>query len=139
VEEDTRRRTLDKLRRDPFAKLLGIELLDVKPGYSLLSMVLSEQMLSFHGLPHGGAIFSLADAALGAAGNSHGTKCVGLSMEIVYLRTPQPGTRLRAEATEEHLGQRTALYDITVRDEGGDLVASCHGVVYRKKERFLDD
>jgi acyl-coenzyme A thioesterase PaaI-like protein len=50
-----------------------------------------------------------------------------------------PSTTLTAEATEEHRGQRTALYDITVRDEGGDLVASCHGVVYRKKERFLDD
>ncbi len=50
----------------------------------------------------------------------------------------EPGTKLTAEATEEHMGQRTALYHITVSDEGGDLVASCHGVVYRKKESFLD-
>jgi acyl-CoA thioesterase len=139
VEEDARRRTLEKLRRDRYAKLLGIELLDVKPGYSLLSMVLGEDMLSFHDQPHGGAIFSLADAALGAASNSHGTKCVGLSMEIIYLRTPPSGTRLTAEATEEHKGQRTALYHIAVSGEDGDLVASCHGVVYRKKESFLDD
>lgn len=139
MEADARRRTLEKLRRDPYAKLLGIELLDVKPGYSPLSMVLGEDMLSFHGLPHGGAIFSLADAALGAASNSHGTKSVGLSMEIVYLRTPDPGTKLTAEATEEHMGRRTALYHITVKSEVGNLIASCHGVVYRKKERFLDD
>jgi acyl-CoA thioesterase len=101
-------------------------------------MTVRDDMVSFHNLPHGGAIFSLADAAFGAAANSHGVTSVALNMEISYLRTVTPGTRLTAEATEEHLGRRTALYHITVNTENGDLVASCHGVVYRKKESFLD-
>lgn len=138
MDEDTKRRTLKKLRRDPYAELLGMELLDLGPGYSRVGMTVRENMLSFHGLPHGGAIFSLADAAFGAAANTHGVTCVALNMEISYLRTVSQGTRLLAEATEEHLGRRTALYHITVSSEGGDLVASCHGVVYRKKESFLD-
>ena len=138
MEQDTKQRTMQKLRQDAYADLLGIELVDVEPGYSLVSMTVRDDMLSFHNLPHGGAIFSLADAAFGAAGNSHGVTSVALNMEISYLRTVAPGTRLIAEATEEHLGRRTALYHITVKTEGGDLVASCHGVVYRKKESFLD-
>jgi acyl-CoA thioesterase len=136
VDEDRLRRIVAALRDDRFARLLGIELLEVRPGYSRLSMVVRDDMLNFQGTPHGGAVFSLADSAFGAAANSHGRKCVGLTAEICYLATVESGTMLIAEATEEHLGQRTALYHVTVSTEDGDLVASCHGVAYRKKEAF---
>jgi len=63
---------------------------------------------------------------------------VALNIEISYLRMVALGTKLIAEATEEHLGKRTALYHITVSTDDGDLVASCHGVVYRKQESFLE-
>jgi acyl-coenzyme A thioesterase PaaI-like protein len=48
------------------------------------------------------------------------------------------GTKLLAEAQEEKLGRRTALYHMTVATEDGDLVASAHGMVYRKKEWFIE-
>lgn len=138
MDQAVQQQLVRKFRQDPYAELLGIELLELKPGYSLLSMIVREDMVNFHGIPHGGAIFSLADAAFGAASNSHGRMAVALNIEISYLRTVVPGTKLIGEATEEHLGQRTALYHITVSTEKGDLVASCHGVVYRRKERFLE-
>jgi acyl-CoA thioesterase len=111
--------------------------LEVKPGYSQLSMTVREDMLNFNGTPHGGAIFSLADEAFGVASNSHGQVAVALNIEISYLRMVEPGTRLIAEAAEEYLGERTALYHITVSTDDEDLVASCHGVVYRRREWFL--
>jgi len=136
--EETQQRILLRFRQDPYADLLGMELLEVRPGYSLMSMVVREDMVNFHGIPHGGAIFSLADSAFAAASNSHGQTSVALNIEISYLRMVVPGTKLIAEATEEYLGNRTALYHITVSTDEGDLVASCHGVVYRKKEWFLE-
>ena len=136
--EETQQRILLRFRQDPYADLLGMELLEVRPGYSLMSMVVREDMVNFHGIPHGGAIFSLADSAFAAASNSHGQTSVALNIEISYVRMVVPGTKLIAEATEEYLGQRTALYHITVSTDEGDLVASCHGVVYRKKEWFLE-
>ncbi len=136
--EETQQRILLRFRQDPYADLLGMELLEVRPGYSLMSMVVREDMVNFHGIPHGGAIFSLADSAFAAASNSHGQTSVALNIEISYVRMVVPGTKLIAEATEEYLGKRTALYHITVSTDGGDLVASCHGVVYRKKEWFLE-
>lgn len=138
MDQDTQQRIVSKFRQDPFAELLGIELLEVGPGYSSMSMMVREDMVNFHGIPHGGAIFSLADAAFAAASNSHGQTSVALNIEISYLRIVAPGTKLVAEATEEYLGKRTALYHITVTADDGGLVASCHGVVYRKKERFLE-
>jgi len=126
-----------KISQDPFAKLLGIQLLELKPGYSQVAMTVTEDMLNFHGIPHGGAIFSLADAAFAAAGNSHGQKAVALHMNISYLATVPVGTKLYAEAKEEKLGKRTALYHITVSTANNELIASCHGIVFRKEEKFL--
>jgi len=125
--------------RDQFARLLGIQLLEVRPGYSRAAMQITPLMLNGHGLPHGAAIFALADLAFAAAGNSHGQTALALSMDIHFLRSPNPTARLTAEAVEVHRGNRTALYRITVQDDQNNLIAELHGMAYRKKEMFLDN
>ena len=127
-----------QLELDPFARLLGIQLLEVGEGYSRCTMVVGEQMLNFCGIPHGGAIFPLADVAFGAASNSHGQLAVALNVSINFVAAVPAGTRLYAEAAEENLGRRTALYRLTVTAEDGSLVALCQGTVYRKSQRLQD-
>ena len=127
-----------KISQDPFAKWLGIELQELRPGYSRVAMTLTHAMLNFHGIPHGGAIFSLADAAFAAAGNSHGQTAVALSMTIHYLAAAAPGTRLMAEAQELRKGNRTGFYQIAVKTEGGELLATCQAVVHRKQESLVE-
>lgn len=122
---------------DPFADRMGIELEELRPGYSRVSMTLASDMVNFHSIPHGAAIFALVDAAFAAAGNSHGQVALALDMSISFVAATRPGQRLVAEAREEHLGRRTALYHMTVRDEEGRLIASSHGTVYRKREMFV--
>jgi len=127
-------RMLQRLGQDPFARYLGIELLALDEGYSKATMVVAEHMLNLHGIPHGGVIFSLADAAFAAASNSHGQVAVALNVSINYLAAVPAGTRLYAEASEESLGRRIALYRMSVTAEDGTLVALCHGTVYRKNQ-----
>jgi acyl-CoA thioesterase len=127
-----------QISQDPFARFMGIELLELREGYSKVTFTVAEHMLNFHGIPHGGAIFSLADAAFAAASNSYGQTAVALSVHVSFLAAAPVGARLYAEATEESLGRRTALYRLAVTTEGGDLVALCHGTVYRKRERFVE-
>ncbi len=127
---------LQRISQDPYARFLGIDLLALERGYSKVSMVVGEHMLNFHGIPHGGVIFSLADVAFAAASNSHGQTAVALSVGINYLAAVPVGTRLYAEATEESLGHRTALYRLAVTTEDDTLVALAHGTVYRKKEKW---
>ncbi len=124
--------------RDRFARWLGIRLLDLRPGYSRASMPVTSEMVNGLGMVHGGAIFALADFAFAAAGNSHGQAAVALSMDIHFLAPPQPGATLLAEAVEVRRGERTALYRITVSQQDGGTVAELHGMVYRKRERFLE-
>lgn len=128
------------IRKDPFAAHLGAEIEVIEPGYSRVSMTVTEEMLNFHGMAHGGVIFSLGDIAFAAAGNSHGQTAVALNVSISFLKATQAGDQLIAEAKEQHLGGRTALYEITVTERGtGQLVAKSQAMVYRKREWFVED
>ncbi len=122
---------------DPFARLVGIEYQEMRPGYGQTAMTVTPQILNAPGIPHGGAIFSLADSAFAAASNSHGQVAVALSMSINFLAAATPGTRLVAEAEELRKGHRAGFYEITVKTEAGDLIAVCQAVVHRKKESLL--
>jgi len=121
----------EQVSRDPFAASLGIELLDLTPGYCRAAMRLTPQMVNFQGNPHGGAIFSLADYAFGAACNAHGDPAVALSVTIQFLAAVKPGTRLVAEARAERQGRRAGFYTMTVTAEDGTVVATCQAVALR--------
>jgi acyl-CoA thioesterase len=120
---------------DPFARSLGVELIDVRPGYCRVAMIVQPAMLNSHHTAHGGVIFSLADVAFAAASNSHGPLAVALQVSINYVAPVSQGTRLYAEATEESLGRRIGVYRLTVTKEDGTLVATCQATAYRKTEQ----
>ncbi len=121
----------DKVGRDPYAAWLGIELLDLAPGYCRAAMRLRSEMANFQGNPHGGAIFSLADYAFSGACNAHGEPAVALSVTIQFLAKVEPGMRLVAEARAERQGRRAGFYVMTVTAEDGTPVAACQAVSLR--------
>lgn len=123
----------EKFTADVFPRSLGIELLEVRPGYARVRMTLKENMVNFHNIGHGGAIFTLADTALGLAANSHGEMAVALTVNINYLSPAQPGSQLTAIAEEESLTKRTGVYCINVSADTGEKIALARGTVYRKR------
>lgn len=125
------------LKKDQFAKHNGIELVDVSEGSAKVTMNIRPEHLNGVGIVHGGAIFTLADFAFAAASNSHGTVAVAINVSISFLKAVSGGT-LTAEAKEVSINPRLATYAIPVTDENGDLVASFHGMVYRKKDQIPD-
>jgi acyl-CoA thioesterase len=133
---------LDAIRRhiekDAYAKFLGATVEIPAPGRSRVTLTVTENMVNFHGITHGGLIFTLGDIAFAAAGNSHGQTAVALNVNICFLKASGVGDRLVAEAREVSAGGRTALYDIKVYNEDtGDILASSQDLVYRKKEWFV--
>ncbi len=128
----------DYIQQDPYSRFLGAEIDIIRPGHSRVRLTVSEEMTNFHGMTHGGVIFSLGDIAFAAAGNSRGQTAVALNVAINFLRATKPGDRLVAEAIERNESGPTALYDITVKNERtGELVATSQDLVYRKKEWFV--
>jgi len=128
----------EHIRNDPFANYLGAVVEAIEPGYSRVSLTVTEQMANFHGITHGGVVFALGDIAFAAASNSRGQAAVALNVSINFLRASKPGDHLVAEATEVHVEGRTALYEITVVEKkSGELVAKSQDLVYRKREWFV--
>jgi acyl-CoA thioesterase len=119
-------------RLEPFAKLLGFEVVKVDAGNSLVRMTVRPDLKNMFGAIHGGALFSLIDEAFQLAANSHGIWSVALNVSITYMAAAQLNTVLEARAEEIHKTNRTATYYCDVREqEGGKLIATAQALAYR--------
>ncbi len=123
---------LKNVKNDRFARLLGIEIIDVYPGYALVEMTIEDRHKNGINTVQGGAIFTLADYAFAAASNADGSTTVAINASISYFKAPQ-GAYIRAEAREEHKNRKICGYKIDIKDEDGTLVASFSGLGYRKR------
>lgn len=112
---------------DHASKGMGMEVLEIGPGFARLGMTVTEVMLNGHGSCHGGFIFSLADSAFAFACNSHGQPAVAQHCTVTYVSPGRLGMRLAAEARERQRGERSGIYDITVHDETGAVIAEFRG------------
>ncbi|MFB3926643.1 MAG: PaaI family thioesterase [Syntrophales bacterium] len=130
-----------KVEREPYAQKLGLRLVRIERGYSLVRMTFDRGIENVFGMAHGGAIYSLIDEAFETASNSHGTVSVALGVNVNYVESPSPGDILYAEAKEVSRSSRISHYDIEVRNERKTLIAICRAIAYRKKDRlpFLEE
>lgn len=131
MDEKVKSAILKQIEKEPFCKKFGLRLKEVQEGYAKVEMLFTQDMENMFGMAHGGAIFSLIDAAFEVASNSHGTMAVALNMSINYLASPEKGALLTAEAKEINRTKKTAAYEIHAKDESGKLLASCQALVYR--------
>jgi acyl-CoA thioesterase len=112
---------------DKATRGFGMKIEAVGPGFAVLSLTISAAMVNGHGTAHGGYIFSLADSAFAFACNSHGQRHVAQNCQISYVAPGRLGMRLIAEARERQRGDRSGIYDVTVRTEAGDVIAEFRG------------
>lgn len=112
---------------DKACQALAISVDRIGPGTATLSMLITEAMANGHGLAHGGYIFTLADSAFAYACNSYNQRCVAAHCQISYIAPGKLGMRLTAEATERQRAGRSGIYDITVRDPSGQIIAEFRG------------
>jgi acyl-CoA thioesterase len=123
---------------DRASQALGMQLLEVRPGYARISMTVRRDMTNGHGMCHGGFMFLLADSTFAFACNSHNQKAVAASAEIHFLAPAQEGDVLTAEGQEQHLAGRSGVYDTRVTDQNGKLVALFRGKSATIKGQFIE-
>src|SRR5215216_6706087 len=115
TNDEKARQVVDKMmKHDLFSQWLGIEVLEIKEGYSKIKMTVREEMINGFGIVHGGIAFSLADSAFAFACNNRNVLSVALDTSINFLKPVHVGDVLTAEAKELHNGKSTGLYHITV-------------------------
>lgn len=112
---------------DACSRSLGIEVLEVRPGYARARMPVRGDFLNGHQICHGGLVFTLADSTFAFACNSYNINTVAAGCSIEFLRPVAGGDVLTAEATEQTLNGRHGIYDIRVTNRAGETVAMFRG------------
>lgn len=125
------------MKHDLFSQWLGISVMEVREGYSKITMTVRPEMINGFGIVHGGVAFSLADSAFAFACNNRNDLSVALDTSINFLKPVAVGDTLIAEATEVHNGKSTGLYDILIINQHGALVAKFKGLCYRTGKELL--
>jgi acyl-CoA thioesterase len=116
---------------DAFARHNGMTISAMREGYARAEMALAPYHLNGAQTVHGGALFTLADFAFAAASNSRGQLALSINSSISIFRGAKEG-KLIAEAREVNNSPKLASFEVSVRNESGDLLATFHGMVYRK-------
>ena len=119
-------------KKDRFAALAGVELLEVRQGYAKARMLVTPEHLNGGGVCQGGALFTLADLACAAAFNSHLILTLGTSANITLMANVSEGY-VFAEARELVDHPKMPYAEIRVTDETGRLLAVFTSSGYRKK------
>jgi 1,4-dihydroxy-2-naphthoyl-CoA hydrolase len=98
---------------------LGIELVEVRPGYLCAQLQIASHHIAANGYLHAGTVVTLADTACGfgcfASLPEGANNFTTIELKSNFLRTAVAGV-LRAEARLVHGGRRTQVWDATVYD-----------------------
>jgi acyl-CoA thioesterase len=116
---------------DAASRMLGMQLLEVRPGYARLTMRIRSDMVNGHRICHGGLIFTLADSAFAVSCNSHNESTVAAAASIDFLAPAVEGDELVAEAREAWRSGRSGIYEITVINQRGERIAFFRGRSHR--------
>ena len=124
---------------DAFSQWLGIDVMEIKPGFAQLQMKVREEMVNGFNVSHGGIAFSLADSALAFASNSYGRVAVAMENNISYMKKVEAGDTLTATTEELSIGQRVGVYNIRLTNQDEQQVALFRGTVFRTQNQHFEE
>ena len=125
------------MKHDLFSQWLGIQVLEIREGYSKIQMTLRDEMVNGFHVIHGGIAFSLADSAFAFACNNRNNLSVALDVTITFTKAVNIDDVLIAEAKEVHNGRSTGVYLITVVNQKNEQVALFKGTCFRTGKTLI--
>ena len=117
-----------KLRNNPFQHFVGIEVLKLGEGKSVLQLELKDHHFNLYGIPHGGVHATLLDIAMGTAASfpdSSGREVdsVTLNLSVDYIAPPSSRI-LTAKGKITKKGKSIAYCTAEIFDQDKTLIAS---------------
>ena len=116
---------LQKLRHDTMIEYLDIQLTEIGPDFLRGTMPVDHRTVQTMGILHGGASVVLAETLGSLAANlcvdPKTQACVGQEINANHLR-PVVSGRVTGTARPIHLGTRSQVWQIEIRDERDRLV-----------------
>lgn len=124
---------------DEASQTLGMRIVDVTSGRAVLRMPVRPDMLNGQKICHGGFMFLLADSAFAFACNGYNQFTVAQSCKIDFLAPAFEGDILTAVAEERYRENRSGIYDCTVTNQDGKVIAEMRGNSRTVKGTHLAD
>ena len=119
---------------DRYAAFIGAKLVELRSGYARAEMIVRGDHLNGVGVCQGGALFSLADFAMGALMNRHNKLTLSLEATITYTKSALEGELVVAEAVEVYNHEKIPFCEVKLRNGRGELLCAVSGIGYRKEE-----
>ncbi len=113
----------------PATKTLGIKLLELSEGRSLVEMMVDSSLHNMSATMHGGIMADIADAAMGiavATTISPDEDFTTMEIKISFFRPHIKGP-LRAEGTVAKRGRRVAFTEAVLTNQDKQIVAKANG------------
>ena len=108
----------------------GVYIIEAAKGYSLCAFDVTPTHFNAAGDIMGGAIFTLADFALGVGSNIGENPSVSISNTIEFLAASK-GKKLFAECRVDKSGRSVGFYTVTVTDNLNTTIAIMTATCYR--------
>lgn len=116
-----------KAEREAIGSFLGMELVELTPGYAKVAMKLKPEYRNFNGLVFGGIIVALADQAFAYASNSLAYPSVAAQFHIYFVSGAEVNDEIVAEGRVLKSGRRVGISEIVVTNQTGKLIAKATG------------
>lgn len=116
----------DKLNSLPFAKLMGMRLVDMRPGEAVIEIEMRDDLRQPSGVLHGGVTATLIDTAMAFAVRTYLTDTeptATIDLTVHYLRPHVEGKAI-CTARVVRPGKRIFTVSADVHNESGKLVAT---------------
>ena len=109
-----------------FPGLMGVKIEEVTADKVLASLMVRPDLCTTGNVCHGGALMAFADT-VGAVGTvaslPPGARTTTIESKTNFMGAAPVGTRIVAESIPLHRGRTTQVWQTTIRQEGGKLVA----------------
>lgn len=112
---------------DGWASAMGLEMIKLDPGEVVVEWNVTDCHRQPYGIVHGGVHCGVVETVCSIGASLHavprGQTVVGVENHTSFIRAVRDG-RLRATGKPLHVGQRAQLWEATILDEKGRLVAT---------------
>src|SRR5690606_34779704 len=119
------------LVHDKFSKWMGLELLELRPGYVRLQAEIRPEMMNGIGSLHGGITFAMADSAFAFTCNMENNISVALEANISFTKAGYVGDVFTIESTEINTTRKIGVYEVKITNQHDELIALFKGTCYR--------
>jgi uncharacterized protein (TIGR00369 family) len=109
-----------------FPGLMGVKIEEVTPDKVVASLLVRPELCTSGDVCHGGAVMAFADTigAVGTVANlAQGERTTTIESKTNFMGAAPVNTRIVAESVPLHRGRTTQVWQTTIRQEGGKLVA----------------